>query len=208
MNISYEDMPVVLRRRLEALKPTPGYCVFIKIRNLAGPGGEGLVERENTFQNIMCLLAPWCRLIKHPRGAYIFIIPEEQLINVGPGGYTALSFFDALQMIVRGGAGCLPAKAVVFSTNVSIVLVEERGQIIIQGDDIDPASCLINDVDNVENGQIVMNGAFYYKVRGEYDSIGNRQQFRCVEEISECEAEIEGYERPVTMYKFPRDANV
>ena len=74
MNISYEDMPVVLRRRLEALKPTPGYCVFIKIRNLAGPGGEGLVERENTFKTSCASF----RGLSHGHLAVLhFIIPEE-----------------------------------------------------------------------------------------------------------------------------------
>ncbi|HQC42591.1 MAG TPA: hypothetical protein PLV91_03885 [Verrucomicrobiota bacterium] len=229
MNISYKDMPVVLRRRLKALEETPGYCVFIKIHNPAGPGGEGLVERENTFQNIMYLLAPVSRLFKHPDGAYIFIIPEESLINVGSGRYTPLSFFDDLQMIVRGRGEYLPAKAVVvFSTNVSIVLEQEGCQIIIQEDGIeedgieedgieedgieedgiDLADCLINIVDNVENGQIVMNRAFYDQVSREYESIGNRQQFNCVEGIFPYGAEIEGYERPVPMYMFPRDANV
>ena len=211
------------------MEETPGYCVFIKIHNPAGPGGEGLVERENTFQNIMYLLAPVSRLFKHPDGAYIFIIPEESLINVGSGRYTPLSFFDDLQMIVRGRGEYLPAKAVVvFSTNVSIVLEQEGCQIIIQEDGIeedgieedgieedgieedgiDLADCLINIVDNVENGQIVMNRAFYDQVSREYESIGNRQQFNCVEGIFPYGAEIEGYERPVPMYMFPRDANV
>lgn len=203
--INYGNAPDVLKSKLEALSPTSGYCVFIDISNSTALKDESLkkwiLSIKNTFQNITGFLAPPCYPLKCLGDALMFFIPENDLIKVGTG-YTALSFFDALQMIVSGEEKhCLPVKAgVVFSVNVySISFFPEVDD--IYGKDIDLASRLMN---VAKSKQLVMNKAFYDKVKSEYDLIGNQQQFACVDEISECLEEIKGYPEKVTVYKFPK----
>lgn len=202
--INYGNAPDVLKSKLKALSPTPGYCVFIDVSNataLKDEGSEKLITLiGNTFQNIAWLLAPLCYPLKYSDGAFMFFIPENDLTKVGPRGYKPLSFFDDLQTIVSGEERhCLPAKAgVVFSTNVSISFTP--GADNIRGDDFDLASCLMSDA---KSKQIVMNKAFYDKVKYDYDSASNKQQFACFTRIFEYPVNIEGDPGEVTVYKFP-----
>lgn len=205
--IDYNDAPDVLKSKLEALRPTSGYCVFIDISNSTALKDESLIKWilliKNTFQNITGLLAPPCYPLKCLGDALMFFIPETDLKNVAPGGYKPLSFFDALQMIVRREEEhCLPVKAgVVFSDNVySISFFPEVDD--IYGKDIDLASRLMS---VAKSKQLVMNQAFYDKVKNEYDKYSNKKDFACVDKISKYSEEIKGYKEKVTVYKFPGD---
>src|ERR1041385_8796090 len=98
--VDYNDAR--LEAKLRNLDPTPGYCVFIDISNSTALKDSDLIQWilliKNTFQSIAGYLAPPCYPLKCLGDALMFFIPDNGLLEMG---FTPLTFFDGLQMLVR-----------------------------------------------------------------------------------------------------------
>ncbi len=161
-----------LRKKLEGLKPTPGYCIFIDVVDSVALKDRGLGAWCDVMHNLSDRATSWlggldadCKHAEH--GLYklvplkiigdclMFYIPRRSM----PAGADALTIFDALLNVVRAPdepevhvavSACRDAYEITFVDGVED----------IHGRDIDLTARLVKEAGPQE---LIMNGAFYFE---------------------------------------------
>lgn len=169
-----------LGEKIDNLKPTYGYCLFIDI-----VGSTELKDQKlskwiiliyNTFAKIKSFLFFKFKRIKSLGDALMFFIPEAEM-----QGETPLTLFDGLINII------LSDESYFKETKIGVTYCKEAYDITflegvpdIYGKDIDLTARLVS---IAESQEIIMNSGFVEKIREEYDRILNKNNFPYVQKI-------------------------
>ncbi len=192
-----------LKDKVESLKPTTGYCIFIDIAGSTEMKSydinSWIILMHNTFSNIKSFLSPLPPL-KIIGDEIMFYISDEVLKKKG---HTPLTIFAELASIAReeeelykdvrvGAAYCTQAYNIAFTP----------GAADYYGKDIDLAARLLS---KAESQEIVVNEPFFKKVKSDYESIGNKDQFTEVNEVIGPYFEyFKGFNHDLAIYKLPK----
>jgi hypothetical protein len=164
-----------LRRRVNSLQPTPGYCIFIDIAGSAAMKQQGIWQWialiHNCFENARLFLYPFSPL-KSIGDALMYYI---ELSDLRQSGYTPLQIFNGLWQtatenapefpVVRiGAAWCEQAYALTFLP----------GKQDYYGTDIDMTARLQS---LAKEREVVIERRFYEGIAADYRGIGNQEQF-------------------------------
>jgi hypothetical protein len=191
-----------LGEKIDNLKQTYGYCLFIDIVGSTELKNQKLskwiILIYNTFANIKSFLFSKFRPIKSLGDELMFFVPELEM-----QGETPLTLFDGLINIILsdepyfkevkiGAVYCKEAYDITFLEGVPD----------IYGIDIDLTARLVSLADSQE---IVMNSEFVEKIREEYDRILNKDNFPYVQKIiGPWYHKLKGFEDKVKIFKVMR----
>lgn len=170
-----------LRESVDALKPLPGYCIFIDIAGSTAMKQQGIRHWialiHNCFANARLFLEPFSP-VKSIGDEVMYYI---ELSDLRQSGYTPLQIFDGLwqtatetdarfPVVKIGAARCEHVYALSFL----------RGSQDYYGIDIDMTARLRS---LARDHQVVVERRFYQEIASDYNRIGNQNQFdsfRCL----------------------------
>lgn len=192
-----------LKQKLEALQPTPGFCIFVDITGSTAMKAEGLREWvafiHNFFRNCEFFLSPFGILKGIGDEAMIYI--EET--DLTASGYDPLQIFDALWQIATENDPRLPTVKIgaAYCTQVYPITFL-AGSRDYYGVDIDLAARLKG---LAAPKSIVINDKFREKVMDGYRPIANQEQFKSVATLQGPEScAVNGIPGTVTIYRASR----
>lgn len=164
-----------LRRCVDSLQPTPGYCIFIDIAGSTSMKQQGIRHwialTHNCFANSHLFLEPFPP-IKGIGDALMYYI---ELSDLERSGYTALQIFDGLWQIATDKDLNLPVvKIGAARCEQAYSLTFVRGNQDYYGIDIDMTARLQSLANERE---VVIERRFYEDVTAGYQSIDNQEQF-------------------------------
>jgi class 3 adenylate cyclase len=166
-----------LKRLVDSLQPTPGYCIFIDIAGSTATKQQGIrqwiARIHNCFSNAHLFLHPFSPL-KSIGDALMYYIEFSDLRQ---SCYTPLQIFDGLWQIATeddpelpvvkiGAARCEQAYALSFL----------QGNQDYYGMDIDMTARLLS---LAKQREVVIERRFYEDIAADYRGIANQEQFIC-----------------------------
>ena len=189
-----------LYEKIRRLNPTPGFCFFIDIVSSTEMKDEELHKWiayiYNVFTNIQTFLYMKFRPMKSIGDCLMFFIPESDMRDETP-----LTLFDGLYKIITSNESYLKEVKIgaVYCRNVyNISFIE--GNIDYYGKDIDLATRLLSKANSKE---IVFNDEFFNRIRSEYDSISNKDNFPYIMTILGPFLErIRGFRKNILFYRL------
>jgi len=201
MTLFFDPADPTLRAGLEALRPTPGYCILVDIvgstRMKDAPLLQWAPKIHNAFANTLAFLSPSIRPLKSIGDELMFYVTSETLSLLGEtplciysGLYSVASERDSLFTDVKVAiAYCDNAYRLSFLPGVEDVY----------GKDIDLTARLLSKANPRE---IMMNEAFVMRVRESFNTIGNKDDFPEVSRIEGPMFEpLRGFSAPVSIFK-------
>jgi class 3 adenylate cyclase len=164
-----------LKRRLNSLQPTPGYCIFIDIAGSAAMKQQGIRQWitliHNCFANARLFLDPFSP-VKGIGDALMYYI---ELSDLGQSGYTPLQIFDGLWQIATEDDSEFPAVRIgAARCEQAYALTFLPGNQDYYGTDIDMTARLQS---LAKEREVVIERRFYEDIAADYRSIGNQEQF-------------------------------
>lgn len=200
MSIYINPDDLDFRIQIMNLQPTPGYCFFFDIVGSTELKDEGLSQWilfiYNTFSNIRSYLFFKFRPLKSLGDGLLFFIPESEM-----KGETPLILFNSLCQILNsiepylrdvkiGAAYCKKVYDITFIKNSTD----------IYGKEIDLTARLASFAGRKE---LLMNGDFVERIRACYETTGNKENFKEVQEIiGPWPAMFKGFNNYVNIYKL------
>ena len=196
--IDYNDKEII--KKIDRIKPISGYCLFVDV-----VGSTKLKDNElkkwvvfikNTFVNTNSMLFNKFKPIKSIGDELMFFISDGKMENEKP-----LTLFDSLCNIIS-----CEDENYFKEVKIGICYCKEVYQITfikntpdVYGKEIDLAARLVA---VAGANEIVMNEDFYEKVKEDYDSFCNNDQFPIVNNIlGPWEQEFKGFKNKITIYK-------
>jgi class 3 adenylate cyclase len=196
--VDYNDNE--LFKKIDNINPISGYCLFV---DLVGSTilkdnelKKWIVFIQNTFVNTNSMLFHKFKPIKSIGDELMFFIPDGKMENETP-----LTLFDSLCNIISSGGdknfnevkiGICYCKEV-----YPITFIKKTPD--VYGKEIDLAARLVS---VAGANEIVMNEDFYEKIKEEYDSIGNKDQFSIFNNIlGPWKQEFKGFKDKIIIYK-------
>lgn len=164
-----------LKQRVDALQPTPGYCIFIDIAGSTAMKQHGIRQWialiHNCFVNANRFLDPFSP-VKSIGDALMYYI---ELSDLKQSGYTPLQIFDGLWQTAMGTDSRFPAvKIGVTRCDQVYAVTFLRGSQDYYGADIDMAARLKS---LARERQVVIDGRLYDELAADYHRIHNQNQF-------------------------------
>jgi class 3 adenylate cyclase len=196
--------------RLRALKPQPGYCVFIDIVESTEMKDRGLPEWarafSNVFENTRAFLAHSAPL-KSLGDALMYYTPEGVLsgpvtgpLAVNPAGAEAHRLFQALVSVARDPDPLYERVKVAVaycSDAYPLTFVKDRED--IYGKDIDLTARLLG---RANPRDIVMNEPFVQRLRAARDVLGDVECPEVKRIVGPWPERFKGFKIPVPIYKL------
>jgi class 3 adenylate cyclase len=189
-----------LKPKVEALNPTPGYCIFVDITDSTKMKQNGIREWltliHNCFANCGMFMSPFSPL-KGIGDELMYFIEDGDLKD---SGYIPLQIFDGLWQVATehdklfppvkvGAARCEQVYPITFLP----------GNRDYYGIDIDLTARLKG---LAEPKQVIIDSRFYEKIRQDYDHTGNKDQFQSVRRLKGPEEHtLKGIPNRVNVYR-------
>ena len=201
MTLLFDPDDPQLRAKLNALAPTPGYCVLVDIVGSTAmkdaPFLEWTPKIHNAFANTMAFLDPRIRPLKSIGDELMFYITCEQMRQLGE---VPLHLYSGL-FSVAGERDPLftDVKIAIAYCENAYPLSFLRGVDDVYGKDIDLTARLLS---KAQPREIVMNEPFARMVKADFDTAGNQDQFPEVGRIKgPFPEDLKGFATPVPVFK-------
>ncbi|MBU6401112.1 MAG: hypothetical protein KGS61_12395 [Verrucomicrobia bacterium] len=204
MSLYFDPRDRELNSKMQALQPTPGYCIVVDIVGSTAVKDSSVqdwaVFIHNAFQYTLSFLSSSFVPLKSIGDCLMFFISQDRMLA---NHETALHFFSGLCRVAA-------AEDPLFSdVKISAVFCQHAYEITfipgtedVYGKDIDLTMRLLAKAGSRE---ILMNEGFVQQVRGDYAVAANPDQYREVQRIVGPWPEaMKGFVDPVLIYKLPR----
>ena len=170
-----------LKTKVDALKPTPGYCIFVDITDSTKMKEKGIREWvaliHNCFSNCKMFLSPFTPL-KGIGDELMYYIEDEDLQK---SGYSPLQIFDGLwQVTTESDKKFPPVKVGAARCERVFPMTFLPGNRDYYGIDIDLTARLKGLADPK---QIIIESRLYEQIRQGYERAGNKNQFESVRRL-------------------------
>ena len=202
MTLFFDPSDPDLRAKMDALKPTPGYCILVDIVGSTAMKDDSLLQWapkiHNAFANTMSFLSPSIRPLKSIGDELMFYVSSETLsllsetpLNLYAGLYSVAGELDPLYTAVKVAiAYCESAYRLSFLPGTEDVY----------GKDIDLTARLLS---KACPRDVIMNETFVNMVKESLRTKGsNRDQFAEVNRIEgPFPTQLAGFAAPVNIFK-------
>ena len=188
-----------LTEKVEALKPTPGLCIFLDITGSTAMKSAGIKEWVskiyNCFENSKGFLSKF-QPVKSIGDALMFYVEEVDLAK----RLTPLQAYDALWQIATETGAEFP------NVKIGAVWCEDvyaitflPGSRDYYGIDIDMTARIQHEA---KSREVAIDARFHDRVMHSYNAIGNQEQFESVRKLrGPEELELKGIPGKVTIYR-------
>jgi len=181
MSLYFDTSDPGLKAKLEALVPTPGYCVFIDISGSTQMKDQELFHWatliHNAFANVRTFMPTSAFPLKCLGDALMYFIPKTQPAQASD---VPLQLFAGLASIVDDRDPIFPQQKAAVVSGRAYELTFIQGQDDVYGKDIDLAARLLS---RARSREVLLNRAFYDEVRAAYKRTRSTERFQQVERI-------------------------
>lgn len=161
-----------LKNKLDGLKKTPGYCIFIDIVGSTAMKQDGMSEWVALIHNCFADAATIFKPLKSIGDELMFYIEG---VDLESSGNTVLTIFDQLIQIATNSNSAYPPSKIVAAYCTSVYpMTFLRNTRDYYGIDID-RTARIRSTPMVR--ELVIDSNMYDKIKVEYDRTANKQQF-------------------------------
>jgi hypothetical protein len=203
MSLLFDPRDTELRAKMEALQPTPGYCIVVDIVGSTAMKDNAVKEWaafiHNAFSYTLAFLSPSFVPLKSIGDSLMFFIPETRMRATGE---TALQLFTGLCAVAN------MTDELFREVKISAVYCRQAYEISfipgtedVYGKDIDLTVRLLGKADSRE---ILMNEAFVERVRADHAGLPDPEAYPEVGRIvGPWPESMKGFVEQVRLFKLP-----
>ncbi len=200
MSLVFDPTDRDLKKKVQQLAPTPGYCIIADIVGSTQMKDQSVPSWAARIFNTFSLLTSYLHVspLKSIGDALMFYIPEAELSRTA----SPLQIFFGLCLFVQEkDSEFSTAKAAITYCTNAYELTFVRGTHDIYGKDIDLTARLLG---TALEREIVMNAPFVEQLRANHAVAANRDDFPDVPKIEGPWSQLfKGFPDYVTTYKLP-----
>jgi class 3 adenylate cyclase len=201
MPLYFDSSNRALKQQLEALAPTPGYCVFVDITDSTLLKDRSIAhwaaQFHNAFRHMETFMPSGTTPLKCLGDALMYFVRAADLPDSGNG---VLQLFDGLASIVDDTDTLFPEQKAVVVLGEAFELSFVPDQPDVYGKDIDLASRLLS---RARPRELLMNQAFSDAVKAAYADCDLSAGFGRVEEITQLRPwRPKGFSTAVEMFSY------
>jgi class 3 adenylate cyclase len=203
MALYFDPSDPQLKQKVQDLRPTPGYCVFVDMADSTAMKDQELhrwaSKIHNAFAKVSTFMVDGSYPLKSIGDALLYFIPKTQLVGAKQ---VALQLFASLAAVVDDQDPVFPEQkaAVVSGEAYELTFIRDRPD--IYGKDVDLVARLAS---IAESRELVMNRGFYEEVKAEFDQVGSGAGFHeigCIRRRSSIQ--LKGFAHPVELFSYRR----
>ena len=203
MALFFDPADPQLKQKVQNLRPTPGYCVFVDMADSTAMKDQELhrwaSKIHNAFAKVTTFMVDGTYPLKSLGDALLYFIPKQHLVDTRQ---VPLQLFAGLASVVDDQDPIFPEQkaAVVSGEAYELTFIRDRPD--VYGKDVDLVARLAA---VAQSRELVMNRAFYEEVRAEYNRVGSGAGFDEVCDIRRHPAiPLKGFAQPVELFSYRR----